>query len=360
MENLMGYMKFNEYLDRKKKMITSPKVKAVADYEGEIPKAPKKEKKNKDAGGKGQVGKIEKYSANQGRTSAKKGFGEEGNKDLKIKYDNKTEKNVNGVPGGKNVSGWVKTNTREWIERNKKLSLAEFAKKIHQENQKGLKECDCQDTHSTVKNIIDLCKCNKKYVSSLVREMKRRNLFNNLMKEMIKHEETFQALAKLMNEEVVARKLVKAINEMVAPPVGYDKDEEDNSPEPKNMNPDDMDHDDHDEMDHDDKDHDDKDPDDMDHDDKDHDDKDHDEMDHDDKDHDEMDHDEMDHDEMDHDEMDHDDHDVDFNMNHDDMDHDDHDDMDHDDHDMHKNKAHHHLMKAIKDHPALMNKNQPN
>jgi hypothetical protein len=102
------------------------------------------------------------------------------------------------------------------------MSLAEFTKNVRNEAFKGLDECACQEApHNSIKETIAVCKCNQGYISSLVREMKRNGLFGKLMKEMVNHPETFKALAILMEkDEMYARKLAKAMNEMVGPPVG--------------------------------------------------------------------------------------------------------------------------------------------
>jgi hypothetical protein len=228
----MAHMKFQEYLDRNKKLTTSAPVKKIADFEGKIDTKPVKEKKHKDAGGKGQDGEIKPYKGgsdaqdpNKGKL--KDGFADKGDKKLKYEPDtahdgNGPGKGSEGVPGGKKAATWPKTKTQEWVDRTKGMSLAEFTKTVRAEALKGLDECACQDSpHNSIKETIAVCKCNQKYVSALVREMKRNGLFGKLMKEMVNHPETFKALAILMErDEMYARKLAKAMNEMVAPPMG--------------------------------------------------------------------------------------------------------------------------------------------
>lgn len=227
----MKYMNFQEYLDRNKKLQTSAPVKKIADFEGKVDTKPAKEKKHKDAGGKGQEGEIKPY---KGGTDAKDpnkgklgdGFADKGDK--KLKYEPETladkSKSEEGVHGGKKQPSWPKTKTQEWVDRTKNMSLAEFTKSIRSEALKGLDECGCQEApHSSIKDTVSICKCNKKNVSAFVREMKRNGLFGSLVKEMASHPEMFKALAILMErDEVYARKLAKAMNEMVAPPVGDD------------------------------------------------------------------------------------------------------------------------------------------
>lgn len=230
----MAHMKFQEYLDRNNKLKTSGTVKQIADFEGSVDTKPAKEKKHKDAGGKGQDGEVKPY---KGGTDAKDpnkgklgdGFAQKG--DAKLKYEpgdgwyggkNGVSKSEEGVPGGKKQATWPKTKTQEWVDRTKDMSLAEFTKTVRAEAMKGLDECACQESpHNSIKETIAVCKCNPKYVSALVREMKRNGLFGKLVKEMVDHPETFKALAILMErDEMYARKLAKAMNEMVAPPMG--------------------------------------------------------------------------------------------------------------------------------------------
>jgi hypothetical protein len=187
----------------------------------------KKKKKHKDAGGKGQDGEMKPY---KGGTDAKDpnkgklgdGFAHKG--DAKLKYNPDTDVPAKVGEGGKKQATWPKTKTQEWVDRTKNMSLAEFTKTVRAEALKGLDECACQESpHNSIKETIAVCKCNQKYVSALVREMKRNGLFGKLVKEMVDHPETFKALAILMErDEMYARKLAKAMNEMVAPPMGND------------------------------------------------------------------------------------------------------------------------------------------
>jgi hypothetical protein len=356
----MSYIKFQEYLERKKKV----PVEKVPDYKGKVVSSPDNEDMHKNAGGKGQKGKQNPYKSGQDAKDPNKGklsdgFATKGDKKLKYEPSDalyggtgNVSKSEQGVPGGKKVADWPKTKTQEWVDRTKSLSLAEFTKKIREENLKGVE--DFEDTpHDSIQKTVSICNRNKKYISDLVREMKRNRLFGKLMKEMMNHPETFENLTELMQNESYSHKFSKLIHEMVGPPIGGEDDKEMNKspkslPSPS-MGHDDMDHDeDHEDMDHDD--HDDMGHDDMDHDD--HDDMGHDDMDHDD--HDDEDHDDMGHDDEDHDDMDHDDHD---DMGHDDMDHDDHDiDLDHDHPSSQKISPHQKLMNAMKNHPAFHGK----
>lgn len=218
----MAHMKFQEYLDRTGKLQTSGKVKTVADYEGDAAFKPVKEKKHKDAGGKGQDGEVKPYQPSSNAKDPNKGKMDDGfaNKgDAKLKYtpDNTVPSKVGD--GGKKKATWPQTETQSWIEKTKGLSLAEFTKIIREQAKKGLNECACQEApHNSIKETVSVCKCNKNYVAALVREMKRNNLFNKLVKEMFNHAEAYTAFANLMEDESNARRLVRAMNEMMDVP----------------------------------------------------------------------------------------------------------------------------------------------
>lgn len=219
----MKHMKFVEYLDRNKKLKTSGTVKTVADFEGTVDSKPAKEKKHKDAGGEGQKGEAKPYKGgvdakdpNKGKNND--GFANKGGKELE--YKPKTDVPAKVGEGGTKKASWPKTKMQEWLEKTKGLSLAEFTKSVRNENVKGLDECACQP-HNSIKDTVEACKCNKRQLSALVREMKRNDLFNSLFAEMVSHSESYAVLAKLMGkDESVAKKLVKALNEDVAPPMG--------------------------------------------------------------------------------------------------------------------------------------------
>lgn len=175
----MAFASFQEYLDHKNKVKNDPKIEKVADYHGPQDSKPAKEKKHKDAGGSGQVGETKGYKPsnspvdpNKGKKNGK-GFADEGDKSLKYEPgDTKTDKSAGGVPGGKNVSGWPKTKTQEWVDRNKGVPMSEFTKRMQQEVGD-----DCsENAYATIRNVVELCQCNNKYVKNLVREMKRNDL----------------------------------------------------------------------------------------------------------------------------------------------------------------------------------------
>lgn len=205
----MAFASFQEYMDHKKKVKNKPSTEQVPDYHGPQDSKPEKEKKHKDAGGKGQVGAASGYKSSTspvdpnkgGKDKGGKGFANEGDKSLKYEPGKESlGKSEGGVPGGKSLSGWPKTKTQEWVDGNKGASLSEFTKKLKSE----LNESDCdKNAYATVRNVIELCQCNKKYVENLVREMKRNDLLSLLVTEMFRHQEVV-AEARKLSEKLAA------------------------------------------------------------------------------------------------------------------------------------------------------------
>lgn len=191
----MSYKNFHEYLNHKN-TIAKPKVEKLPDYHGPKDTMPPKEEKHKDAGGKGQVGSANPY---KGGTDAKnpnkseKGFADEGDK--KLKYEPKIDQD------NKKVKTWPKTNTQEWIDSTKELSLAEFTKLLREktigENKDPIKSYD------SLRTLVELCQKDKSVIVNLVREMKRNELLQSLMAEMLNHPESLKVIKddnKILNE----------------------------------------------------------------------------------------------------------------------------------------------------------------
>jgi len=236
----MAFTSFEEYLDHKNKLKGKPSVEKVPDYHGPQDTKPSKEKKHKDSGGSGQVGDAKGYKpANSAVDPNKnkkdgKGFADEGDKSLKyepgevwVGGKDGVSKSTNGMPGGKNVSTWPKTKTQEWIDNTKGESLSEFTKRLKSE----LTETDCaKNAYSTIRNVVELCQCNPKYVANLVREMKRNDLFGVLT----------EAIAPPMHDDEEEEEMSDIDGEMDAP----EDDMGDGSDMDISSDEDDMDHED--------------------------------------------------------------------------------------------------------------------
>jgi hypothetical protein len=228
-------MKFQDYLEAKKHKVGA--------YNGKAVTTPPKGQMPKNAGGSGEKGEPKGYGPkaigkgidpNKGKL--KHGFSDEGSIPP---YNPKTEIPQEWAEKGDKSKTWPKTKMQEWLDAKKKLSLAEFTKSIRDESQNGLSECECQnDPFTSIKETTNLCKCNQKYTSALVREMKRSGVFDAFVSEMFQHPETFAQLGKLMeSDEMYARRVVRGMNEALAvsPPMGLghdDDDEDEDMPHP--------------------------------------------------------------------------------------------------------------------------------
>ncbi len=254
----MAHKTFQEYLDTKSKFSTKGKIEAKADYSGPKESAPKKENKHKDAGGKGQ-GQPKPYKGGKDAKDPNKGkldggFADKGDKDLKYTPGDKEKgnfitggKEAAGVPGGKTVSSdWNKTKTQEWLNRTKGMSLAEFTKMIQKTTSKGIdkitNECACQESaNDVVRQAVALANANQSVMITLVREMKRNKAFGKMVAEMLQHDETYKVMAHFMErDEKYARRLVRAMNEMVGPPAHKDDIDDDDDDPSKPPHPEDM------------------------------------------------------------------------------------------------------------------------
>jgi hypothetical protein len=282
----------------REKAAEKAKVEIVPDYKGPSPSSPSFGKTPKDSGGKGQSGKVSPYKGGKDAPNPNKSFSD----GLAHKGDKGYQKTYTKAHGEKEkvIASYPKITTQEWLDRTKKLSLAEFTKKIRKDRLSGI-ESNPSAIYESIKETMSVCEKNKRYILDTVLEMKRSGLFESFFATMAQQPEAFDVLAKLMESTNYSRQFVDAINEMVAPPIDSDHHMGSKRHRDDDMSYDDdheMSDDDHDEEDHDEEDHD-----------EDHDEEDHEMSDDDlsDDDHDEDDHDEDDHDEDDDDLSDDDD-----------------------------------------------------
>lgn len=189
---------FAEYLDAKNKL-QNVKVAKISDYDGPKDAKPMKEKMPKNAGGAGQKGTPKDYSptaAAKNPNKAEKGFADKG--DAELVYKPKV--------GGDVTTKKTWSSVKEWLDATADLPMAEFMKSVRAEPTSKAAE--------------------------VVREMKRAGEFDELVAEMLRHDEAFAALARLMDERT-SRRLVRALDEMVAPPA-HEDDLEDDAEDIKN------------------------------------------------------------------------------------------------------------------------------
>lgn len=237
----MGYMSFNEYVE-KQKGHKKPKIAVVPDYEGPTPSAPETPKGAKKGTAPYKGGK-DAPDRNKDDASA---LGHKGKKS--DHYMPKT-KHHDTAPGTE-LKSYPHVKTQEWIEKNKKLSLAEFTKKIKTERFKELGENSTR-SYNSIKESVEFCKSNK-YVTDFILEMRRQGVFEKVLASMIQQNESFRVIGKVMrHDESFARALLMNITEISGGAIGNEGEGEVSSP----MGDDDEHHDDdmnhHDDMDHD-------------------------------------------------------------------------------------------------------------
>ena len=217
----MGYISFHEYVEKNKKP-QKAKTALVADYDGPKKDAPELGKKPENAGGTAQGGKVLPYKGGKDAADPNKGKLMDG---LGGKLDHSKSGEV-GKPT-KDLGNYP-LKTQEWIDKTKGMSLAEFTRKIRESRLAGVKSPS--KTYESIKETVAVCKGNRSYVKDVVLEMKRQGVFETFFAAMASHPESFNVIAKLMESDGYARKLVMAIDEMVGPPVG---DDEMDMPAPK-------------------------------------------------------------------------------------------------------------------------------
>jgi hypothetical protein len=217
----MGYISFHEYVEKNKKP-QKTKTALVADYDGPRKDAPELGKKPENAGGTAQGGKVPPYKGGKDAADPNKGKLMDG---LGGKLDHSKSGEV-GKPT-KDLGNYP-LKTQEWIDKTKGLSLAEFTRKIRESRLAGVQSPS--KTYESIKETVAVCKGNRSYVKDVVLEMKRQGVFETFFAAMASHPESFNVIAKLMESDGYARKLVMAIDEMVGPPVG---DDEMDMPAPK-------------------------------------------------------------------------------------------------------------------------------
>lgn len=211
----MAHISFNEYVKKQQKGDKGQKAKTavVADYEGPSKASPETGMMPDNGGGIGQKGKMTPYAGKEKPVDPNKGKLMDG----LAKKPESTDKGSHGKPV-KVLGNYPTMKTSEWLKRTGKMSLAEFAKVMRNERTAGLESPS--KTYEAIRETFSSCKQNSSWINDAIAEMKRCGLFESFFAAMSAHSEAAGVLAKLMESESFARKLVVAIDEMVAPPVG--------------------------------------------------------------------------------------------------------------------------------------------
>jgi hypothetical protein len=212
------FKSFQEYIDQNKKLVEKPKVAKIADFEGKQPRKPEKESLKKtdcgcSSGGKGQVGEASPYSNGENAKDPNK----DDKAGLVYKGDQKLVYEPNVDEKSKETKTWPKTGMSEWLKDTRNLSIAEFTRRLKEENG------NCSEgVQDAAKKLVEACKCNKKNLLTLVREARRGKILEGLMKEVFNTPESFEILSKLIESKKYSNKFDKMFSEMVAEPMGMD------------------------------------------------------------------------------------------------------------------------------------------
>ncbi len=211
--------KFLEYLNAKsgsKKDDASekPTIAKVADYTGPSNNTPPQ-------GGPGYAPKNGKApKGSESDDLEKGGFAKKGDK--KLVYEPKTENTYDRER--------VKTKTQEWLDKTKGLSLSEFAQEI-----KSSATVEGKSPTNNIRQTVANCRLNPSLIESLLREFKRAEMLESVVAQLFQHPEAYREFAKLMEGSdegiLVARRLVRAVNEIVGPPAHELDDEDENGEE---------------------------------------------------------------------------------------------------------------------------------
>ena len=204
----MAFKSFQEYLTDSGKMVEKPQVKVVAGYEGKIPESPENSKKDPSAGGaKDSKNGHKPYKAGsdaKNPNKAEKGFAHEGDSDLKYEPETSVKKTNHG---GEEVKSWLDSSSvTEWLNKTKNLSNAKFVNQMR-ENTVGL-------AVNEVKNVVQLCVENEKNIQQFVFELKRSNILEQFVSELLKHESAIKQAIVTVNESTLGKKVLSEMNYM--------------------------------------------------------------------------------------------------------------------------------------------------
>jgi hypothetical protein len=242
----MGYMKFNEFVEKQKNKQAKPKVAVVPDYDGPSPDAPSLGKTPENSGGKGQSGKVAPYKGGKNAPDPNKGHGHDGLGHKGKKENQYMPKTSHShTVDQKELGAYPHIKTSEWIDETKNLSLAEFTKRIRSERLRGLDE-GANKAYAAIRETVSVCARNNSYIPDVVLELKRSGLFEAVFAFMAQQPEAVAVFTELLETDSnFSRKVAGAISEMVAPSMSdMDHDDMHHDDDEDEDHEDDMDHDD--------------------------------------------------------------------------------------------------------------------
>jgi len=207
----MSIRKFSEYLDQKGKLQEKPIVDPIADTTPKMPANPEPaaiQGKNWTAEAAAVKDKPVPYSApgkDEGQPTYEKGLGNDGPENLVYKPDTEDQAIL---------KSWPKSSLEKFMDETKDMSLPEFTNFIKEKQKTELSGNPIED----INKVASLVSENTYLLEMFIRELKRKDGFKNLVKEVFEHTEAYQELSYLMANESVCKNIARALNEIVAEP----------------------------------------------------------------------------------------------------------------------------------------------
>lgn len=209
----MALKRFQQFLEERKGKNggdPAPKVKTeiVPDYHGKKSDTP-------PGGGKPYGPKAASGDCSASPKGEKNGesLADKGDKSLKYSPMTAYKNNADLKP----IKAERKVKSEGFIDATEKLSPSDFAAYMAKKNS------NIGSVHETVGKFTSLIKSNPSGVMALVNESRRNGYFKALLSEMLQCPEAMKIVAKLLGDKnegaAAARRLVNAMNEMVAPPM---------------------------------------------------------------------------------------------------------------------------------------------
>ncbi len=231
-----NFFSWMEYLNNKKKLVTTPKKEEVPDYDGPTPTKPDKPATSGDHWStgvkpKGTPAPYKGPGTDPGQKKGEKGgFGDMGDKELK--YEPKAGIVDKAGEGGDKKKSWPNVATvklpgqkkvEAFLNHTKDMSLAEFAKYIKEQQQ-----CEGEmpnviayaagpfhpDPIQAIRYVTFLAAENQQIMSALLQEAKRIGCIDKMVDQLLDIPETYTEIVNKMSvDPSVSNQIARAMND---------------------------------------------------------------------------------------------------------------------------------------------------
>jgi hypothetical protein len=204
-----------EYLDGSGKLVEKPVVKMVADYNGPDPASPAASGPGLAKSTNERPAPYRAANTNVSGKGSESGLADKGAKNLKYEPDVDTSKDL----GLKAIPSWPKSQTEQFLNKTKGMSLAEFSQYV-------VKECvQDVDAIEPIQQLAKIIEQKPKLINFFLAEVRRNGGVKNLLSAILNSQDGYDALTELLGEntkscEAFARSLRKNLTEAVGPPIG--------------------------------------------------------------------------------------------------------------------------------------------